>query len=98
MLMPQEVEFFGAIGFSDVMLTIFGTFQVIGGLMLALSKTRLIGAIIIAITFVISALALFMSGNIVVAIITCFTLFMLSVVIKQCLYSPLVEDIDQTNI
>ncbi len=85
MLMPQEVEFFGGIGFSHLILIIFGASQVIGGLMLALSKTRLIGAIIVAITFIISAVALFISENFMIAIITCFTLLMLSVIIKQCL-------------
>ncbi|MCF6193117.1 MAG: DoxX family protein [Kangiellaceae bacterium] len=88
MLMPQEVQFFGSVGFSNLMLIIFGVSQVVGGLMLVLSKTRLIGAIIIVITFIISAVVLFMSENIVVAIITCFTLFMLSLVIKQNLNSP----------
>jgi len=87
-LMPQEVQFFGSVGFSNLMLIIFGVSQVVGGLMLVLSKTRLIGAIIIAITFIISAVVLFMSENIVVAIVTCFTLLMLSVVIKQNLSSP----------
>ena len=87
-LMPQEVQFFGSVGFSNLMLIIFGVSQVVGGLMLVLSKTRLIGAIIIAITFIISAVVLFMSENIVVAIVTCFTLLMLRVVIKQNLSSP----------
>jgi len=88
MLMPQEVQFFGSVGFSNLILIIFGASQVIGGLMLALSKTRLIGAIIIVITFIISIVVLFMSENIVVAIVTCSTLLMLSVVIKQNLSSP----------
>ena len=88
MLMPQEVQFFGSVGSSNLMLIILGVSQVVGGLMLALSKTRLIGAIIITITFIISAVVLFMSENIVVAIVTCFTLLMLSIVIKQNLSSP----------
>jgi len=82
-LMPQEIEFFGGIGFSNAMLIIFGVSQILGGLMMTLSKTRFVGAIIIAITFLISAIALFVSKNIIVAIITCITLLMLSVVIKK---------------
>ena len=57
-LMPQEIEFFGGIGFSNSMLIIFGASQIIGGLMMTLSKTRFVGAIIVAITFAISAVAL----------------------------------------
>ena len=70
------------------MLTVFGAAQLIGGLMLTLSMTRLIGAIIVGITFAISAVALYLSDNILVAIITCITLLMLSVVIKKCLNGP----------
>jgi hypothetical protein len=91
MLMPQEVQFFGSVGFSNLILVIFGLFQVVGGLMLVLSKTRLSGAIVVAITFAISAIVLFISENIMVALITCFTLLMLSVVIKQSLESPKTE-------
>ncbi|MFT5521097.1 MAG: hypothetical protein ACI9IA_001697 [Enterobacterales bacterium] len=91
MLMPQEVEFFGGIGFSNPMLIIFGVCQIIGGLMLVLSKTRLSGAIIVAITFTISAIALFISKNIIVAVITCFTLLMLGIVIKRSINSPKTE-------
>ncbi|MDQ7049602.1 MAG: hypothetical protein Q9M92_08685 [Enterobacterales bacterium] len=83
MLMPQEVQFFGGVGFSNVMLIIFGVIQLVGGLMLALTKTRLFGAIVVAITFTISTVVLFMSESIVVALITCFTLLMLGIVIKQ---------------
>ena len=83
MLMPQEIEFFGGIGFNNLMLIIFGVSQIFGGLMMTLSKTRFVGAIIVAITFAISAVALFMSEYIMVAIITCFTLLMLNIVIKH---------------
>ena len=85
MLMPQEIEFFGGIGFNNLTLIIFGSAQVVGGLMMTLPKTRLIGAIIVAITFAVSAVVLLISENIMVAIITCITLVMLSVVIKQSL-------------
>lgn len=70
LLLPQDVEFFGQYGFSDPLLIVFGIVQVIGGVLLAIPKTRVIGAIIIAITFVVSALLLFLSGNIPVTIIT----------------------------
>lgn len=83
--MPQEIEFFGGIGFNNLMLIIFGASQIIGGLLMTLSKTRFVGALIVTTTFVISAIALFLSENIMAAIITCITLLMLSIVIKQCL-------------
>jgi hypothetical protein len=83
MLMPQEIEFFGGIGFNHLMLIIFGASQIVGGLMMTLSKTRFVGVIIVGFTFAISAVALFLSANIMVAIITCITLLMLNIVIRQ---------------
>lgn len=76
MLMQQDVEFFGQYGFTNPILIAFGIAQILGGFLLVMPKTRVIGAVIVAITFLISAIVLFMAGNIPVAIITLvFTLF-----------------------
>lgn len=64
MRMPQEVEFFGAAGLSNPLLVGFGALHVIGGLLLALPRTRKWGALLMAILFSASALMIFMSGNV----------------------------------
>ena len=83
MLMPQDVEFFGKYGFTDPILIAYGATQLLGGILLIMSKSRIIGAVLIAITFLISAVVLAMDGNIPVALITLIFVFLLGFVIKQ---------------
>ena len=85
MLMPQDVEFFGKYGFTDPILIAYGATQLLGGILLIMSKSRIIGAVLIAITFLISAVVLAMDGNIPVTIITLIFVFLLGFVIKQSL-------------
>jgi len=70
MLMPQDVEFFGKYGFSDPILMLYGAVQLIGGVLLPFKKTRVVGAAIVAVTFLISLLVLILEGNIPVSIVT----------------------------
>ena len=70
LLMPQDVEFFGQYGFNEPLLITFGLVQLCGGILLAVPKTKTIGAIVVAVTFVISAFLLFLSGNIPVTLVT----------------------------
>lgn len=70
LLMPQDVEFFGKYGFTKIALVLFGAIQVTGGVMMLFSRTRLIGAAIVAVTFLISAILLIMEGNIPFTIAT----------------------------
>ena len=85
MLMQQDVEFFGKYGFTNPILIIYGVVQLLGGILLALPKTRIIGAIIVAITFLISAVILIMENNIPVTIITLISVFLLGLIIKRSL-------------
>ncbi|WP_293748083.1 DoxX family protein [uncultured Paraglaciecola sp.] len=83
MLMQQEVEFFGQYGFTNPILIVFGTIQLFGGALLAIPKTRVIGAAIIAITFLISAVILVMASNVPMAIVTLVCIVLLGFIIKQ---------------
>jgi len=83
LLMEQDVEFFGKYGFSNLMLIAYGLLQLIGGLLLVFTKTRFVGAAIVAITFLISLALLLMDGNIPVSIITIVATVLLGVVMKQ---------------
>ncbi len=85
MLIPQDVEFFGNYGFTNPILILYGTSQLIGGIMLIIQKTRFAGAIIIAITFAISAIVLILAEKFGFTIFTFIALLMLGVVIKQSL-------------
>ncbi len=83
LLLQQDVEFFGKYGFSNPILIAYGVIQLIGGVLLVLPKTRIMGAVLIAITFLISAVVLVMDGNIPVAIITVICILFLGVVAKS---------------
>jgi uncharacterized membrane protein YphA (DoxX/SURF4 family) len=83
MLMQQEVEFFGAYGFTNLMLVLYGVAQVIGGVLLIIPKTRIYGAAIVAVTFLVSAVVLVLAGNFTVAIITVVATLLLGVIIRH---------------
>ena len=70
LLMPQDVEFFGEYGFSNPILIAYGLVQFVGGIILAIPGLRVIGAIVVTFTFLISAIVLFLSGNIPMTIVT----------------------------
>lgn len=84
-LMQQDVEFFGKYGFTNPVLITYGAAQLLGGILLILPKSRIIGAAIVAITFLISAVVLAMEGNIPVTIVTLVCVLLLGVIIKQSL-------------
>lgn len=83
MLMQQDVDFFGQYGFTNSILIIYGAIQVLGGVLLVPPKTRIIGALSVAITFLISLVVLVMAGNIPVAILTLVCVALLGIIIKQ---------------
>ena len=83
LLMQQDVEFFGKYGFSNPILVAFGLVQLLGGLLLVPTKTRFVGAAIVAITFLISLVVILMEGNIPVGIVTAIATLLLGAVMKQ---------------
>ena len=87
MLMQQDVMFFGSFGFTDPMLIAFGAVQLVGGLLLIFRSTRLYGALVIAVSFAVSAVLLLMAGSILVAIITLIAICLLAWVATGCLQS-----------
>lgn len=83
LLMQWDVDFFAQYGFSNTMLIVYGTVQLIGGLLLPFGNTRFVGAAIVAITFLVSLVVLLMDGNIPVSIVTIVMILLLGVVMKQ---------------
>ncbi len=82
MLLSQDVEFFGAYGFSHTMLVALGITQLIGGILMVIPKFRMYGAVIVAITFLISLVLLVMDSNFLVAGITMVAITLLGWVAK----------------
>lgn len=83
LLMQQDVDFFGKYGFSNLILVVYGCVQLIGGLLLVFTRTRFVGAAIVAISFLISLVLIAMEGNIPVGVATLIATLLLGVVMKQ---------------
>jgi len=83
LLVQQDVDFFGKYGFSGPALIAFGLVQLLGGLLLVFTKTRFVGAAIVAVTFLVSLAMLLMDGNIPASILTLVAILLLGVVMKQ---------------
>jgi len=82
LLMQQDVEFFSKYGFSNSILFIYGVAQLLGGILLVLPKFRFIGAALVALTFLISAVVLVLDDNIPVTIITLICVLLLGGIMK----------------
>ena len=67
---PQEMAFLQGAGLSPGLIVVFGLVQILGGLLLALPKTRKVGAVIAAAAFVVSAALIFMGGNLAFGLIS----------------------------
>lgn len=63
MLLPQEIQFFGGV-FTNTQIVVFGVVQCVGAILLILRRSRIIGAIILALTFIISTVLILISGEI----------------------------------
>ena len=63
MKVPQEVIFFESLGINLNMMWALGFFQVLAGVLIFVSKFRKIGAIFAALTFIISAIMILMTGQ-----------------------------------
>lgn len=83
MLMDQDLVFFGAYGFSEAGLIAFGVTQLVGGILMVVPKVRMYGALIVAVTFVVSLALLLMDTNYPVAGITVFATVLLVWVAKS---------------
>ena len=82
-LMQQDVDFFGKYGFSNPILIVYGLIQLMGGVLMVFTRTRFIGAAIVAITFLVSLAVLLMEGNLPVSIATIVATLLLGVTMKQ---------------
>ena len=67
---PQEMEFLQGAGLSTGLIVVFGAVQILGGVVLVPRKTRVVGAVIAAVAFAVSAVLSFLSGNLVFGLVS----------------------------
>ncbi len=70
MKVPAEMAFLTGQGLSEMMILIFGALQVLGGLLTAAAQTRLCGAVLVFLGFLLSAVLIFNSGNVMFALVS----------------------------
>ncbi len=83
MLIPEEMEFFKGVGFSETLLVLFGVTQLIGGILLLFKKLRKLGACILAITFGASTVFIFLSGNIAFGLFSILPILLTGIIIIE---------------
>ena len=71
MQMPAEVEFFALGGLSPNVLIVFGAIQVIGGVLTVFAPYRVLGLLLLIVTFAFSSYLLFLHGGMSFAIFSC---------------------------
>ena len=59
-----EMDFLQGVGLSPALIIVFGLLQITGGILLVPQKTRLVGALLAAVTLAVSTVLIFVAGNI----------------------------------
>ena len=80
---PQEMEFLQGFGLSSAMIIAFGLVQVLGGVLLAPKMTRIPGAVLATSAFLVSAVLIFVGGNLSFALISTLPVVLGCVIIYQ---------------
>ena len=81
LLMAQDVNFFGQFGFNNITLVAFGLVQLVGGMLMLMPKIRVIGALLVVVTFLVSAVFLALSGNTPATLVTLLMLGLLCFIV-----------------
>jgi len=81
---PQEMEFLQGVGLSETLIMVFGLVQIAGGVLLVPQKTRLSGAVLAAMAFVVSTVLIFIGGNLAFGLFSILPIVLAGVLIYQC--------------
>lgn len=80
-LAPPEVGFFSGLGLGTLVVVAFGILQFVGALLLPFKKTRLVGAVILDVTFTLSVVMILMTGQIGFALVSVIPVIMAGYII-----------------
>lgn len=82
---PQEMEFLQGLGLSSFLIMVFGLVQITGGVLIAPKTTRLPGAILVALGFAVSAVLIFIGGNVAFGLFSLIPAALAGMIIYQAL-------------
>lgn len=80
---PQEMAFLQGTGLSTAMIVAFGLFQLLGGVLLIPVRTRLPGAVLAALAFLVSAVLIFTSGDLTFGLVSLLPVALACVIIYR---------------
>ena len=83
--MPREIDFFAGVGMGELSVVALGLLQLLGGVLLLFLRTRLVGASIASITFLVSAVFLFVKGSVLPGLLFVIPVLMADIVIFSCI-------------
>lgn len=67
---PQEAAFFEAVGLAPIFMIGLGVLQVLGGILIAIPKSRRMGAIVAALSFLVSVVMIVKTGQVGFALVS----------------------------
>lgn len=79
--MPQELGFLSSLGLAGVAVSVLGIVQFAGGALLLLDRYRAVGAILAALAFLTSSVALMAGGNVPFGIVSLLPIVVLVIVV-----------------
>ena len=85
MQVPEEMTFLTGLGLSNTMIFIFGAIQIVGGILLAIPKSKMVGSVTVIIAFLVSAILVFVSGNFTFGIVSMLPVVITGFIIYQTL-------------
>ena len=83
MQIEQEVEFLQSFGLSSALIVAFGVVQLVGGVLLIPSKTRMFGAVLASSALIGSTILIFIGGNFVFGLLSTIPIALACVIVYQ---------------
>ena len=80
---PDDVKFFQNAGLNLNLLMLLGVFQLASGILLIFQKTRIWGAIVLAVTLLISTIVIFINGQMLFGIISLLPIILVVIVVRK---------------
>ena len=79
----QEMEFLQSFGLSSFLIVAFGLIQIAGGVLLVPRKTRMTGGVLAALALLVSAVLIFVGGNLVFGLVSLIPVALACLIIYQ---------------
>lgn len=90
----QEMEFLQGVGLSPAVIIAFGSMQLAGGVLLLFKSTRIVGAVLATLAFVVSSLLIFVAGNTAFGWVSVIPAVLACVILYQAITTSDIKSLD----